>query len=118
MDETSLKTGGGPHGHLFARNELARRQLAAWFCPCGRGHPFSSESNGSARTPSDAHIAAECWDLAVAALKAPPVLVTLALYLGDLDIADLRALRALGKGDEETRWQRQRLVATLRRVSS
>jgi hypothetical protein len=35
---------------------------------CGWGHPFISESNGSARTPSDARIAAECWDLAAAAL--------------------------------------------------
>lgn len=81
----------------YATNSTTR----SWLCPCGRGHPFSSESNGSARTPSDAHIAAECWDLAAAALGAPPVLVTLALYLGDLDVADLRALRALGRVNEE-----------------
>ena len=30
----------------------------------GRGHPFTSESNGSARTPSDARLAAGSWDLA------------------------------------------------------
>lgn len=44
------------------------------------------------------------------------MLVTLALYLGDLDIADLRALRALGKGNEERAGDANDWVATPRRV--
>jgi hypothetical protein len=41
--------------------------------PRGRGHPFTSESNGSARTPSDTPRAAGSWDLAANLAKRPPL---------------------------------------------
>jgi hypothetical protein len=55
--------------HVGEVVEKAHRNFPASsrFRACGRDHPFISESNGSARTPSDAHIAAGCWDLAAAA---------------------------------------------------